>query len=444
MLKRLQILAAAVAASMALGGCAEAAGNQQESISESWMEVQGIPQAGTEASEHDGDHESVSAEDLFQARTLYIGNASGTGKLIQMIKSYYGIQEASTMELQTSMPPYGLMLHFKKEPDKLAMQKAAVLLIGLIDNCSSVSWDYPADLEDNRESYYISHIAAGQMLDEERYIKEYAESVDGVTRMLSLAEGITGHLEPKTRAASLDEAVSAAVLEYSGSVYCENEAAAEGHLILETEEKEDEVIVYALTMYGSYQFQDGNFVKDSGTGVIPAVITLNENADGSLWWKWYQNPQDGSGYQDSIEALFPESIWESCMKPDSKQRDALVQQEQSYAADYLKAIGRKAEIGEYRDFSHPLLTEKGVSVEVSNKLSDCGRSYPDSPAAYAPGWIGNIERLEDGIRYVYACAYDTEQQEVIYSKTEYDTGQMVEQIVFDAVSGEVKKADLEA
>ncbi|MDO4330927.1 MAG: hypothetical protein Q4C66_16550 [Lachnospiraceae bacterium] len=110
------------------------------------------------------------------------------------------------------------------------------------------------------------------------------------------------------------------------------------------------------------------------------------------------------------------------------------QQEKSYAAAYLKTIGREAEIGEYGDFSHPLLTEAGVSVEVSNKLSDCGRDDPDSPAAYAPGWIGNIERLEDGVRYVYVCDYDAEQQEIIYTKKEYDTGKIMEQVVYNAVN----------
>lgn len=456
MLRKVQLFAAAAAVSVVLAACANAAEDLQENRweadrlsgivtmtqAEDWEsgDDQSMQSdASSNAGMITGQHESVTADDLFQARTLYIGNASGTGILIQMVKSYFHIGEASTMELKTATPPYGLMLHFKKKPDLLAMQKASAVLIGLIDNCSSVSWDYPVDRDGNREACWVSQALTGQMLNEGRYVKEYAESADSVARLLSLMEGISEPLQPKARAASLDEAVSAAILEYSQSVYGENEASGEGHLILETQEKDDEVIVYALTMYGSYQFQDGNFVKNSGSGAIPAVITLEENPDGSLWWKWYQTPEDGSRYQDSIEALFPESVWEACSKPDSQQLKMLKQQEKSYAAAYLKTIGRQAEIGEYRDFSHPLLTEAGVSVEVSNKLSGCGRDDPDSPAAYAPGWIGNIERLENGVRYVYACDYDAEQQEIIYTKKEYAAGKIMEQVVFDAVSGDRKE-----
>ncbi|MDO4330928.1 MAG: DUF4825 domain-containing protein [Lachnospiraceae bacterium] len=326
MLRKLQIFAVAAAVSVVLAACKHAAedsggkrpeaensiGTMMDLIqAEDWKpgEDQSMKSdASSNAGMIMGQHESVTADDLFQARTLYIGNASGTGTLIQMVKSYFNIGEASTMELQTTAPPYGLMLHFKKKPDLLAMQKASVVLIGLINNCSSVSWDYPVDRDGNREACWVSQTLTGQMLNEERYIKEYAESADSVARLLSLTEGISEPLHPKARAASLDEAVSAAILEYSQPAYCEDEAAGEGHLILETQEKDDEVIVYALTMYGSYQFQDGNFVKNSGSGAIPAVITLEENPDGSLWWKWYQTPEDGSRYQDSIKTLFPESV----------------------------------------------------------------------------------------------------------------------------------------
>lgn len=454
MLKRLQVFTVAAAVSAALAACGYAVGNHQDSglehadisgeVTEDWKV--GSQQALEESSSDRagivmGHYESVTAEDLFQARNPYIGNASGTGKLIQMTKAYFDIQEENTMELQTTAPPYSLMLHFKKEPDRTAMQKAAAVLIGLIDNCSSVTWDYPTDGDGNRESCYLSNSLAGQMLDGDRNIKGYGESADGVSRMLSLADGMSYRLQPKDRTDSLDTAVSAAIVEYNRPIYLESEAAGEGHLILETEEKEDEVIVYALTRFGTYQFQDGNFVKSGGSGAIPAVITLHENGDGSLWWKWYQMPQDGGEYQDSIRTLFPESLWDVCMTPDSDQLESLAQQEREDAAEYLKSIGRQAKIGEYRDFPHPLLTEQGVSVDVSNKLSECGRNYPDSPAAYGPSWIGNVERLEDGVRYVYACDYDEEQKEIIYSKTDYAAGQLVGQIVFDSVSGEVKEAE---
>ncbi len=84
-------------------------------------------------------------------------------------------------------------------------------------------------------------------------------------------------------------------------------------------------------MYGEYQFQDGNFVKEAGSGAIPAVLTF---------------VQKGGQY---------------ILK--------------TYEEKYLKTIGREAAIGDYRDFEHPLLTEQGVSVEFPIKSAKT-RKYP--------------------------------------------------------------------
>ena len=113
-------------------------------------------------------------------------------------------------------------------------------------------------------------------------------------------------------------------------------------------------------------------------------------------------------------------------------------QEQAYAKSYLEQIGREAEIGDYGDFPHTLLTDVGVPVEVSNALGDIRESAPDDPAWLAPSWLGTIERLEDGERYVYEQAYDEEKKEILFSKIRYETGETVAQSVYDALTGDKK------
>jgi len=47
--------------------------------------------------------------------------------------------------------------------------------------------------------------------------------------------------------------------------------------------------------------------------------------------------------------------------------------------------------------------------------------------------IGNQEKLEDGVRYVYETAWDHQGEGVgtaIYTKYEYDTNQVIQQYVF--------------
>ena len=146
--------------------------------------------------------------------------------------------------------------------------------------------------------------------------------------------------------------------------------------------------VYALTMYGEYGFQDGNFVKVSGTGVIPTVITFSIDKDGKLFVESYQMPEDGDGYGESIGRLFPKDLQFQCLHIDTEIANKLKSQEKEYAAKYLESIGRSAIIGEYGDFEHPLLTDFGVSVEVSNMM------IGNKKIANYPFWVGNLERLE--------------------------------------------------
>lgn len=151
----------------------------------------------------------------------------------------------------------------------------------------------------------------------------------------------------------------------------------------------------------------------------------------------YQEPMEGADYQESIEMLFPETLWKDCLSPSEEIRNNLKEQEQAYVKRYLQEIGREAAIGEYSDFEYLLLTDAGIRVEVSNKLCDLGKEYSNYP-----DFIGNIERVEDNIRYVYEMALDKEKNEIIYTKKEYNTGEVAEQHIFDASTGELQQKKL--
>ena len=233
----------------------------------------------------------------------------------------------------------------------------------------------------------------------------------------------------------LDEAVGQAILSYSEDKYWTRECIAEGHKILDcVQGKKGVTKVYALTMYGEFAFHDGYFIKDSGTGIIPAVIKFSYDETQGYVLKDYKKPMDGSAYMKSIQEMFPQELWDSCHSYSEEQIAELTKMEQAYAKKYLKKIGRKAPVGHYSDSEHPLLTDAGVSVEVSNKMCDLEKyqifKYPD--------WIGNLEEIEDGVRYVYEMALDKKAGEIIYTKSVYDTGRIVEQFRFDMYTGEEK------
>ena len=231
----------------------------------------------------------------------------------------------------------------------------------------------------------------------------------------------------------LDQAVSLAILEKNQKRYPQEECAGEGHVILRTEGSAESLKVYALTMFGEFQFQDGNFVKAAGSGVIPAVLTFSKDTEKGFVLESFQWSEDGSGYIESIKKLFPDDLWNDCISPSEELKDQLKEMEQSYAKAYLKEIGREAVIGEYRDFEHTLLTDVGVSVEVSNQIME-NRELENYPY-----WIGNVERLEEEIRYVYALTADKENQKIRFTKTQYGKKEPQEIYEFDWKTGEEVK-----
>ena len=74
---------------------------------------------------------------------------------------------------------------------------------------------------------------------------------------------------------------------------------------------------------------------------------------------------------------------------------------------------------------------------MSNKIDEV-RKYAEGPLSYAPFWFGTVEQVEDGVRYLYEHRYDSEKNELLFSKIEYETQEIVEQTVFDSYTGEQK------
>ena len=225
----------------------------------------------------------------------------------------------------------------------------------------------------------------------------------------------------------LSKLVGEAVLYGNSSAYYEGECCAEGHKILGCDVSGNSLKVYALTMFGNYGFQNEKFIKISGSGVIPAVLTFEKNgADYKLIEIKY--PEDGAGYTKSIKKMFPLKYHFAALNCDSAHNE-LQAQERSYAEAYLKSIGRSAEIGEFADLNVVLLTDLGVSVDVSNQL------IADKNLGEYPFWVGTAEYLKDGVRHVRSVSYDEDAQRIIYRTVEKESGKTVEEFIFDAVTG---------
>lgn len=355
--------------------------------------------------------------DLYKLKTPYIGNASATGNIVHALiddERY----EWKGMELQTVSEPYGLTLTFEFKERESASVPAdpfdinAPLFFALIDNLGILTINIEGYLDSASKTYTREDFDAAY----DRLISEYAQTEEGFAELYAIC------FAPK----SIDGAISNAILTSNDSLYFTGEFRAEAHITLGSTVLDNGFTeYYVLARYSEFGFENGVFTTVSGSGITPVRITFDEN----LNLAEYKVPKDGSYYIESIKEMYPEAFVSPRVlnqnDKDIEYCDTLLKEQ---AKAYLKKIGRDAQVLDYGEFDHPLLTDCGVSVEVSNLLIE-NRNI----AAY-PYWIGNLELIENGVRYVYSLDYKNSR--IIYTKTEYDTGKTVESFTFDAKTGE--------
>lgn len=230
---------------------------------------------------------------------------------------------------------------------------------------------------------------------------------------------------------NIEKAVAKAILDDNKIKYYDfgTECAAEGHIIYGTEFIDNKCKVYVLTDYSHFGFENGYFVEKSG-GRVPAVMTFEKTTDGYKLLN-IDYVEDGSRYQPSIEEMFPKKYQYRVMFPTEKDYENLWNQNKAYAKAYLDKIGRSEEIRRYSEVEHILLTDVGISVEVSNKILE-NKNIPNYNYD-----LGYFESVEDGVRYIYSKSYDKEKNKIICLKEVYDTKAVIERIEIDSLTGDV-------
>ncbi len=232
----------------------------------------------------------------------------------------------------------------------------------------------------------------------------------------------------KIESSDLDKAVSKAILDINSEGKWLGECPAEGHVIFGTKESKGIVTVYMIERYSNYGFEDGWFIGKSGH-IIPAVMRF-EVKDGQYTFLDVEYAQDGSRYTSSIKRMFPKIYEGRALSPTDSDNKKMREQLEGYAKAYLDSIGRTEPIGTYSDLNTVLLTDVGVSVDVSNKLLGLKVNYDT-------GKIGYFEQIEDGVRYVYRTSYFPENNLIAYTKEVYGTGEIKEKIEVNSMTGNV-------
>lgn len=233
--------------------------------------------------------------------------------------------------------------------------------------------------------------------------------------------------------AELDKAVGRAIIDNNTGNYLEGECNAEGHIVMDIEDYKTTVTAYTLTMYGEYGFLNNKFIKISGSGIIPAVMTFTVDKDNVYTLQSYEVPLDGSEYASSVKEMFPKDLYNRIIPSSDSDRTVLLAQERKYAKNYLESIGRTASIGEYSDLKMEI---PDIPDETYNMIFDRYWEYPY--------WIGTQEKIEDGVRYVYETQwkdYGDNDSMVYLTKYVYGTGEIIRTINVHIDDGEVQSSE---
>ena len=144
-----------------------------------------------------GENISQLTSDLYQAKTPYVGDAPAVGNLSKILG--IGNQFGSyNMTLETAGQPYDCryiikypMKGEKKEKALEQMKKDACVMLALVDNLDSVSWEYMMTAEDNNgvETLKVTEEEATAYMG--KNIKTYGESPKALQEMLTQLDFIT-------------------------------------------------------------------------------------------------------------------------------------------------------------------------------------------------------------------------------------------------------------
>lgn len=186
----------------------------------------------------------------------------------------------------------------------------------------------------------------------------------------------------------------------------------EGHVVLGTKQDDDTVKVYVLAEALDYGFMDGVFT-DTGGG-FQEPLTLNfVRTDTGYGLKSILEPDDGDLYEPSLKKMMPADCIIKMTQNEDAYNTEITRQMTLQAQSYVAGIGRTEAVADWRDRDLQL---PDMLTVASNQV--CGFSPP------YPLWVTDVERLENGVRYVYARAWvaDADSSDgYIYSTPDGDT-----------------------
>ncbi|MHC1722343.1 MAG: M56 family metallopeptidase [Aminipila sp.] len=195
---------------------------------------------------------------------------------------------------------------------------------------------------------------------------------------------------------NLEQSISKALLnhyknEFDSPWY---EVSAEGHITLDSEEKDGVTKVYLLEEYYEFSFEDNHLTASSGHGANVAILTLKKDSTGNYIYDDLKAPLTDEEYYSFIKDSFSSTALEKLNSTDREKNKAdLDFQCETYAKAYLENLGRDGDIYIYQNEKE----RPNINSETANYIFENYSEYPY--------WIGTRETVERGTRYIYETSW---------------------------------------
>lgn len=276
-------------------------------------------------------------------------------------------------------------------------------------------------------------VAAVLLTRPKTYSTDIPDSLDKAVTKTVLEQNDATYIE----VSPTDKSIEGVVTKYNQSYYFNSgyfgertdiEYVGEGHIILGWEQSDNDIEVYALCSAYGYGFRDGYFVDNAGYSQVPTRFTFTIDDNGDYVLNSVKTAEDGDGFEDSVYEIFPKSIADKLFKPSHEDYyEELNAQCNRCAEAYLKKIGRDPKVSSYHDCDFKILTDYGVSAEVSNALLELHPEYNI--------YVGRFETIENGTRYLYSQIWSPDPKTygngtVTFLKCEYATGKEIEKFAY--------------
>ena len=217
------------------------------------------------------------------------------------------------------------------------------------------------------------------------------------------------------------------------------ECLGEGHEILGYREKDGSVEVYAICLAQTYMFRNGILLPWT-TDRAQMLMLFEKDEIGGYLFKRAEKATEDRLFGRPVNELFPSKLAE--IDADGEELSALLDgQSLQYAEAYLIKIGRANALQPLNSRNTEDLTMLqtfGVSEDVAAALYDLHPEYGD--------YVGSIEKVENGVRYVYTVKGDGDNSgkgSVYFTKSEYDSGKIVEKTVYKVEGDKFKRIHID-